>query len=69
MADAMTGQVDETIKNQRSEKLIGIEKELEKEYRCLPAWFSCTADSPEPRYLLLFSVPEQYEFPLWMTDW
>lgn len=32
MADAMTGQVDETIKNQRSEKLIGIEKELEKEY-------------------------------------
>lgn len=33
MADAMTGQVDETIKNQRSEKLIGIEKELEKEYQ------------------------------------
>ena len=33
MADAMTGQVDETIKNQRSEKLIGIEKDLEKEYQ------------------------------------
>ena len=33
MADAMTGQVDETIKNQRSEKLIEIEKELEKEYQ------------------------------------
>lgn len=33
MADAMTGQVDETIKNQRSEKLIGIEKELEREYQ------------------------------------
>lgn len=33
MADAMTGQVDETIKNQRSEKLIGIGKELEKEYQ------------------------------------
>lgn len=33
MADAMTGKVDETIKNQRSEKLIGIEKELEKEYQ------------------------------------
>ena len=33
MADAMTGQVDETIKNQRSEKVIGIEKELEKEYQ------------------------------------
>ena len=33
MADAMTGQVDEAVKNRRSEKLIGIEKELEKEYQ------------------------------------
>lgn len=33
MADAMTGQVDEMIKNERSEKLIKIEKELEKEYQ------------------------------------
>lgn len=33
MADAMTGQVDETIKNQRSEKLIGIEKNSKKNTR------------------------------------
>lgn len=33
MADAMTGQVDEAVKNRRSEKLIGIEKELEKDYQ------------------------------------
>lgn len=33
MADAMQGQIEETCKAERSEKLIAIEKELEKEYQ------------------------------------
>lgn len=33
MADAMPGQIAESLKSERSEKLIAIEKELEKEYQ------------------------------------
>lgn len=33
MADAMTGQLQESVKAERSEKLLSIEKELEKEYQ------------------------------------